>query len=101
VNSYFGEFWDVPSTEGASQVPTPVGQKCLDCTEEIAKGDRGYIMPAFRSPAMFELLPVHRECQLLGVIGHNYGWCSCTNYQGLSRRQAALELWDQVARATR
>lgn len=39
------------------------------------------------------LVPVHRGCLLLDVLGHDYGLCGCTGYAGIeSRRDAAIEM---------
>lgn len=101
MQTYFGESWDVPATEGAARAPTPVGQACLYCSESIQIGDRGYLTQCVterddEGQWVGELRPVHRECQLLGVSGHRFGWCRCTGYQGLTPRDAALALWDSL-----
>lgn len=93
----FGAVWDAPVCDGKIAEPTPVGEPCIDCGEPIQEGDCGYIMACYmdwdRPP---DWRPQHRECSLLHVVGHNYGYCSCTNYQGLTERQAGIEVWKAV-----
>ena len=38
---------------------------------------------------------MHPECHLLGVIGHEYGVCTCTGWDTASRR-SAKELWERL-----
>jgi hypothetical protein len=89
----FGEIWDAPICDATVEVDTPIGQRCLSCQEPVGEGDQGFIHPVIHADGSSEDLPIHRECELLGVIGHSYGYCHCTNYQGNSRRIGALLLW--------
>lgn len=98
---YFGAFWNVPATELLDRLPTPVGDKCIDCQEIIGVADQGYIVPCVLRQDevgrwVTEFLPIHRECQLLATVGHTFGYCNCNNYQGLTRRQGAIKTWDAV-----
>lgn len=68
---------------------TPVGVPCLYCEEPIRPGDVGEFMRCYLEHGA-EITPVHRECLLLHVVGHTYGYCNCSDYQGLTQRQAAL-----------
>jgi len=102
---YFGERWDAAIFDDGDvrQVPTPVGEPCLYCREEIAEADRGFIQTAFKSLAP-EQLPIHRECQLrmiLGGLDHVEGRCEyighCNELQkaaGRTDREDALAVWD-------
>lgn len=88
VTVYFGERWDAPLLDGRiHQVPTPVGDHCLYCTEPIEAGDRGLLRACIRDNASLNGLtdgsvePVHLECELRSVIGpveHLEGRCSCS-----------------------
>lgn len=103
TKGYFGEYWDVPATELLDRLPTPVGEKCLDCGEPIVLGEQGYIMPCILDQDehgrwITDFRPIHRECQLLSVVGHTYGYCSCNDYQGLTRRQGAIKTWEVMDR---
>lgn len=79
-------------------VATPAGTPCLQCDEQVQDGDRGEMTTLFRSATETpEVHPVHTECQLLDMIGHSFGVCSCTGYGGKStRRQAALLLLEKI-----
>jgi hypothetical protein len=89
---FFGERWDAPAVEDAVQVPTPVGEVCQYCGEPIAAGDRGWV----RAPQVW----AHTECEMLGIVGHLYGVCSCSGFD--ESRAAALVLLGRInaARAT-
>jgi hypothetical protein len=90
---FFGERWDAPIVDEAVQVPTPVGTECLGCGEPVVDGDRGFIrVVLLRSGS--HTAPVHAECDMLGVMGHQYGVCSCTGFG--TGRAAARELWRRV-----
>lgn len=91
---FFGERWDVPLLENATQVETPVGVDCLNCSEPVADGDRGLLRGAFinGNPCV---VPIHAECDLIGVIGHLMGVCHCTGYD-TSSREAARLAWERA-----
>lgn len=99
---YFGELWDSPRFDAGGgcrpePVATPVGDLCLHCGEPIAAGDRGELTPLLSLTGPPELRAVHTECQLLGLIGHDYGVCPCTGDAGTStRREAALVLLERI-----
>lgn len=84
---------------GVQFAPTPVGVPCLWCHEIVREGDTGEFMPTLLDhPEVASVRPAHRECSMLGVIGHVYGICRCTDYAGFGddRRAAALELARRV-----
>lgn len=96
---YFGDRWDAPMLDGdAEQVPTPVGVDCYACTEPVDTGDRGVIRPYVTlvdgGGYGAQALPIHIECDLLAILGHELGVCSCTGH-GKSRADA-LELLARV-----
>jgi hypothetical protein len=110
----FGEVWDARITEGAAVLPeVPTYARCLRCREYIAEGDSGFVRPhvgrsldpdylvgvggpdaraANQQAAGFALTAIHRECDLIGVLGHVVKVCTCTGYDTTSR-EAALEAW--------
>lgn len=95
---FFGDRWDAPLVDDAVQVPTPVGQFCFNCTEPVAEGDRGLIRRVVRmvdGQPVGSDEPTHAECDLIGVLGHQMGVCSCTGYDTSSRAAARL-LWRRV-----
>ncbi len=85
--------WDAPMLEDAEQAPTPTKARCYLCGESIAAGDRGLMRAHVRMddgrPAG-SVEPVHTECDLLAILGHQYGVCGCTGH-GTSRADG-LEL---------
>ena len=46
---WFGETWLAPVCDPRAHVPTPVGERCLDCRVTIEQGDRGVTIPYSRS----------------------------------------------------
>jgi hypothetical protein len=97
----FGEPWKANMCEGATVVPTPVGQPCLHCDEPIDDGDQGVIHTTLflhGNDGEPVAEPVHRECDMravLGSIGHLTMRCPCEggDYDdppGMTRREAAL-----------
>jgi len=101
----FGSVWDAPICEGAVRVPTPVRVFCLSCTERIVDGDQGFLHPTYAermepkyivAGAGTRLLTaIHRECQLLHVVGHSVQVCTCTGWDTHSH-EAALECQRRV-----
>lgn len=67
-NGWFGETWHAPACEPEMEVPTPVGEKCLNCEEEIVDGDRGFTMSYFGTQGA-SVVPIHAECQMRSVLG--------------------------------
>jgi hypothetical protein len=95
---FFGERWDAPAVDHAQQVATPVGQKCLDCTDPIEEGDRGLLIGTVRTGLNGEhvgsIEPIHAECMLRETQGHLYGLCHCTGHP--SNRATAKLVWDRI-----
>jgi hypothetical protein len=105
--TYFGERWPAGVCEDGIQVPTPVGEPCELCGEDVEPGDQGSFIGAMRGEEgqwVTHLGPAHRECSLrevLGGIGHlqnHVYWCSEMHDPngGRTRRQSALEVWEWV-----
>lgn len=95
---YFGPRWDAPlldnpddGSPGPIQVATPVGDLCHVCTEKVRDGERGLFRAGIGAEAEPVQLVVHAECEMLGVIGHVYGVCTCSGWD-TGTRAAALEL---------
>ena len=80
----FGPPWPSRAYRDGEQSPTPVGAPCLFCLEPIEEYDRGFTFVNGST--------AHAECQLLAVIGHDFGVCSCTGFDNPSR-DSARELW--------
>ncbi len=100
TTQFFGQRWDAPQVDHALQVPTPVGVACYACSETIEDGDRGLMRACFRGDdaggLVGEVLPVHAECDLLPVMGHQLGLCHCTGYE--PTRDTARLAWRAVGR---
>ena len=104
MNGWFGESWGAPVCQAEQRVPTPVGKQCMWCSEPIAAGDQGHVMPTIsirRSPPWWafwregwreglknqfqsvphaELGAYHRYCltrAVVGSLGHQMGLCPC------------------------
>ena len=80
--------------EEQQRAETPIGKLCLSCREAIQDGDSGLIVAVVRDEEA-SIEPIHVECQALGVVGHDYGICTCTGHDTGSRA-AALELWEKM-----
>jgi hypothetical protein len=105
---YFGDPWPSGICDEGEQVPTPVGQRCLLCGQEIQDGDRGSFMGDWRTGEDGEIYasvePVHRECSLRSVLGsyvhltmgeHPVGACNEVD-SGMTYREDALLVWEWV-----
>lgn len=114
---WFGEPWPEPARRAAAcaddrlRVPTPAGQPCLWCAEDVVDGDRGQLLPVAelddhgRPVALVR--PIHAECLLRSVLGgpgHLLGTCGCHGDGfttddpdlGYTPREAARWVWDWV-----
>lgn len=101
MQQYFGTNHGTPAHLGALWATTPVGRECYCCEEPIGKGDDGWIRPyGENAPELPEgvkwtMRPIHRECDLLGIVGHLVGVCLCTaeddEYNSMSTRDMARE----------
>lgn len=90
---YFGEHWGAPRLDGAVRLNAPVNAVCLRCDEVISATDRGlYVADAHRPDGQGA---IHAECEVVGILGHNYGVCRCNGYL-TQTRTAALELWRRM-----
>lgn len=94
---FFGQWWDVPALEHASQLPeVPTYAQCLRCNEYFAEGDRGLVIPHIGELDPDHIVGVgryttfaamHRECHLSDIVGHLVGVCPCTGH-GTDRESA-------------
>lgn len=84
MQTFFGERWDAPAFDDATEVPTPVGEPCLHCEEPITEGDSGTVQPAIvmgENGYVSEPRAQHIECYLRSALGspaHIMGQCSCS-----------------------
>lgn len=74
----------------------PPAGKCVRCDEPIAAGDR-VKSTVLVTVAGARTAREHVECQALGIVGHQFGVCSCTGFA--PTRASALELWKRMAAA--
>lgn len=65
------------------------GRICALCSEEVKEGETATLIVVMK-PDSTRQEAVHPECQALGIIGHDFGVCTCTGFQ--HDRAAALEL---------
>lgn len=94
---YFGIAWN-PNIASLEKAPTPLGEKCSWCDEQIMEGDDGLLIPHIG--AEVSEMPRHQECFLREVIGslaHQQKRCSCfggfdeEDSPLVSKRQAAKD----------
>lgn len=97
---YFGDPWDAPVTDDGTQVATPVGQRCYDCLETIGNGDQGFIRGGVDIDRNAVVTFIHRECDMLGIVGHMVGVCPCTSPTGTRREQGVEVLRRWAARSS-
>lgn len=89
---YFGAFWDRLREDAVVAVATPVGEACIECDEPIQEGEQGLMRPgAVRTgdgdKYSLTSLPLHRECELTGILSHHAKACGCFE-PGISRRES-------------
>ena len=94
-----GESW-CPATDEGTRVDAPVGKQCYACLTPILDGEDGYLRPYLRTDGT-EMLPIHKECDLRGILGgldHLQRTCRC--YGGTSprakemtHREEAIAVW--------
>jgi hypothetical protein len=79
---WFGEPWEAEVNESCEQGGVPVGEECVGCGEEVAAGDRGFLVPDLRTLGMsievdglaheWEERPWHLRCMMISLLGP--GW---------------------------
>ena len=100
MSTYFGAPWPSGICDDGTQVPTPVGELCINCEEPIGPDDQGSFVGVWAKGSSRQA-PTHKECSLRSVLGgiehltagpHKEGTC----YEGstLTYRQSALAAWD-------
>lgn len=104
---YFGQWWDAPAFDGATQVAIPAGRVCLHCTEAVTDADSGTFTPCMRAEGQARIEVVHIECWLragLGSLSHLEHRCSCYgggDHEGYTRADArAVMNWVLTRRAS-
>lgn len=86
---YFGEKWDAPSHDDATQTETPAGEPCYMCDREIVVGDQGWLRPLVLAGEA-RVGAVHLGCEMGTTIGHTFGYCNCTGWTDHYWRGKAL-----------
>lgn len=94
---YFGKPWAGLDDGDSEQVLTPIGERCTVCSELIVEGDRGRLCVTVSAQGWGGSAYVHVECEALGIVGHQYGVCSCTGHDTASRASALL-LWKRLVK---
>jgi hypothetical protein len=75
--NWFGEDWGAPCCEPELHIETPVGAKCVWCSERIVNGDTGFTSVVYPTN---QIIHYHENCylrQILGSVAHIEGRCSC------------------------
>lgn len=92
---FFGQRWDAPRVDHATQVDTPIGQRCLECEEPIKAGDRGLLMgivDLVDGYPVASLQPCHLECELRSTMSHFMRQCHCFVQHATVRDEARATL---------
>lgn len=64
---WFGESWCAPVCDEARHLPTPVGDLCTECAQEITADDQGVLIP-FAGMTPIVLSAYHLPCFLATVL---------------------------------
>ena len=102
-NPIFGGRWDAPIADEAPVYAAPIGARCYDCCETIARTDRGSLRGGMWSdpdrPGEYvaQTRPIHFECDMLGIIGCLWGICHCREPRDTQSGQAGVNI-DQLSR---
>lgn len=91
MTQFFGARWDAPRVDDATQVPTPVGELCLECGESIQEGDRGLITCLVSDEGAM-MRPIHMECELRATMSHCARQCECFTTHPSARAEALATL---------
>lgn len=95
---YFGPAWSPHLLTRSRRVATPLGEKCYLCDEPVVEDDRGLVKAVARmgqdGEPYGDIKPVHVECDMFLLIGHDVGVCPCTGYP--STRASALLAWQRA-----
>ena len=86
---YFGPAWDAPALDNAEQVPTPVGETCPLCPDQITETDRGFLRGAVTTEG-WSVRPTHALCEMLTTFGHSFGICGCSGFTPCERARNEL-----------
>lgn len=102
---FFGEPWPSGVCDTGVQVPTPVGELCVNCDEPIEEGQQGTFIGVMRDAQRVSFQPSHKECSLRAVLGgiahiRKTPDCPCQGGNdpdgGYSRRDSALLVWEWI-----
>lgn len=85
-----------------TMTPTPLGQTCYHCEEEIIEGDKGFfrfLWLGYQNSGEGYYRPIHFECDLrltMGSLEHQTCKCSCYGFENeedetKSKRERAKE----------
>lgn len=100
TNWTFGPAWDAPVYDDLERWPDTEALytvRCLRDDEPIVEGDQGFIQPYIGGTDLtlavgggegYILTAIHRECQMIGTVGHMVGVCHCTGFDTSSRAAA-------------
>lgn len=72
TTKWFGKKYPAPAYDDCPRVETPIGEACIQCGEEIAGDDDGWLYA--NGPA------AHRACYIRSIVGsvaHQQKRCSC------------------------
>ncbi len=97
---FFGQRWDAPAFDEATEVPVPVGETCLMCEETVEQGDSGIITPYMDARGGTRSSPIHLECHLRSIVGsvaHLEGRCSCVTGRAADDRTGGTRREDARA----
>jgi hypothetical protein len=100
VNRWWGEPWpraDYRASvceDDAFRVPTPVGERCMQCDEEIGPDDRGVMYPGYLDVDGWKptSLYSHIECNIRSVIGCSANLRGEPHDHSVSYREDALRV---------
>lgn len=62
---WFGDSWGAPICQPEEWAPTPTHKACLECSEDIRLGDRGFLVPYSKDGSY---VAFHLQC-MLGSVG--------------------------------
>lgn len=93
---YFGAKWE-SDRDLSVPVQTPVGARCDICDTQIFDGERGFVVGSIRPIPYGIVVTVHRECDLMRLVGHSHGICERNEHREPAQVRAdALALWEHL-----
>lgn len=67
---------------------------CVTCEEVFGPGEKAVATIVIGAGGSGRAAWLHVECQVLGIVGHEFGVCSCSGFD--RSRAAALVLRDRI-----